>query len=62
MSDVKEQEICIKFFFKFCKTAAETYKMLTEAFGDNALGQTQTYEWFKHFKNGHMSVDDEHSG
>jgi hypothetical protein len=37
--------------------------MLKEAFGDNALGQMQTYEWCKHFKNGHVSVDDkEHSG
>jgi len=33
--------------------------MLKEAFGDNALGHTQTYEWFKCFKNGCMSVDDE---
>jgi len=27
----------------------ETHTMLKEAFGDNALGQTQTYEWLKHF-------------
>jgi hypothetical protein len=33
--------------------------MLKEAFGDNALGQTQTYKWFKCFKNGLMSVDAE---
>jgi hypothetical protein len=39
--------------------AAETHKMLKEAFGDNALGQTPTYEWFKCFKNGWMSVDEE---
>jgi hypothetical protein len=39
--------------------AAESHKMLTEAFGDNALGQTQTYEWFMHFKKGPMSVNDE---
>jgi len=25
---------------------AGTHKMLTEAFGDKALGQTPTYEWF----------------
>jgi hypothetical protein len=25
--------------------------MLKEAFGDNAVGQTQTCEWFKRFKN-----------
>jgi hypothetical protein len=43
--------------------ATETHKMLKEAFGDNDLGLTQTYKWFKHFKNGQMSVDDdEHSG
>jgi len=62
MTDVKKQPICIKFCFKLCKTAVETYKMLKEAFGDNALGQTQTYEWFKHFKNRRMSVDDKCSG
>ena len=39
--------------------ALETQRMLKEAFGDNALGQTQTYEWFKHFKNGWMSLNDE---
>jgi hypothetical protein len=39
--------------------AAETHKILKEAFGDNALGLTKTYEWFKRFKNGWMSVDDD---
>jgi hypothetical protein len=61
--DVKEQQTYNKFCFKFGKWAAETHKMLKKAFGDNDLGQMQTYEWFKHFKNGQMSVDDEeHSG
>jgi hypothetical protein len=63
MTDVKVQQTCNKFCFKFAKRAEETYKMLKEAFGDTALGQMQTYEWFKHFKNGQLSVDDEkHSG
>jgi len=44
MTDVKKQWICIKFCFKLGKTAAETQKMIKEAFGDNALGQTQTYK------------------
>jgi hypothetical protein len=55
MTDVKEQRICIKFCFKLGKMAAETHKMLKEAFGDNALGQTETCEWFKRLKNGHAS-------
>jgi hypothetical protein len=37
--------------------------VLKEAFGDNALGLTQTYERFKRFKNWRLSVDnDERSG
>jgi len=59
MTDVKEQRICVKFCFKLGKAASETHRMLKEAFSDNALGQTQTYEWFKRLKNGRMSVDDE---
>jgi hypothetical protein len=61
MTDVKEQWICIKFCFKLDKMASETHTMLKEAFGGNAQGPTQTYEWFKRFKNGWMSVNDDHS-
>ena len=61
--DVKEQRICIKFCFKLNKTAAETYQMLKEAFGEQALSQTRTFEWFNHFKDGWESVEDrKHSG
>jgi hypothetical protein len=56
MIDVKEQWLCIKSHFKLGKMAS--HKMLKETFGDNALGQMQTYKWFKHFKNGWMSVTD----
>jgi len=50
-TDIKEQRICIKLSFKFSTMALETYKMLKEAFPDNALGQTHTYRGFKRFKN-----------
>ena len=56
MTVVKEQRICIKFCSKLGKTASKTHRMLKEAFGDNSLGQTQTYEWFKRLKNRWMSV------
>ena len=37
--------------------------MLKEAFGEQALIQARTFEWFKHFKDGLESVeDDKHSG
>jgi len=53
MADVKEQRICIKFCFKLNKTAAETHRMLKEAFGER----------FKRFKDGRESVEDrKHSG
>jgi inorganic pyrophosphatase len=63
MADDKEQNIFIKFCFKLGKTAAETHRMLTEAFGEQALSQARTFEWFKHFKDGRKFVEDhKHSG
>jgi len=62
-ADVKEQSICIKFCFRLNKTATETYRMLKEAFGEQALSQARTFEWFQHFKDGWESVEDrKHSG
>jgi hypothetical protein len=40
MVDVKKQRICKKFCFKLNKTAAETNRMLKEAFGEQTLNQT----------------------
>jgi len=37
--------------------------MLKEAFGEQALSQARTFEWFKSFTDGWESVeDDKHSG
>jgi hypothetical protein len=58
MADLREQRVCIKFCFKLGKTTAETHQMLKQAFGDNSLGQTQTYDWYQRFKNGRTSTDD----
>jgi hypothetical protein len=57
MADVKEQRICIKFCFKRNKTAAETHRMLEEAFGEQALSQARKFEWFERFKDGRESVE-----
>jgi len=63
MADVKEQRVCIKFCFKLNKTATETHRMLKEAFGEQALSQARTFQWFKRFKDGWESVEDrKHSG
>ena len=58
MADVKEQRICNKVYFKLIKTAAESHRMLKEVFGDQALRQARTFEWFKNFKDGRESVED----
>jgi hypothetical protein len=41
------------------KTAAETHRILKEAFGDNAMSQSKTFLWCKCFKDGRTSVDDD---
>ena len=62
MAGVKEQRTRIKFCFKLNKTADQTHQMLKEAFGEQTLRQARTFEWFKHFKDGQESVeDDKHS-
>jgi hypothetical protein len=40
MADVKVQIICIKLCFKLNKTAAETHRMIKEAFGEQVLSQS----------------------
>jgi response regulator of citrate/malate metabolism len=63
MAGVKEQRTCIKFCFRLNKTTAETHRMLKEAFGEQSLSQERIFEWFKCFKDGRKSVeDDKHSG
>jgi hypothetical protein len=42
-TNFKEQRICIKFCFNLTKPAAETHRMLQEAFGDNAMSQSKTF-------------------
>jgi hypothetical protein len=49
MVGVKERRNCIKVCFKLNKTAAETCRMLKEAFGEQAVSQARTFEWFKWF-------------
>ena len=59
MAGVTEQRTCIKFCFQLNKTAAETDRMLKEAFGEQALSPARTFEWFKRFKDGQESVEDD---
>jgi len=59
MADFREQRVCIKFCFKLGKAAAECYEMLKTAFGEQAMGCSQTFQWFSLFKAGRTSSDDD---
>ena len=43
-----EQRYCIKFY----QNQTKTIQKIQQAFGDEALSQTEIKEWFNHFKNG----------
>jgi len=63
MCESTEQCICIKFCFKIAKPATETYQLLQQAYGEDAMGCTQVFDWFLQFKDGRNSVEsDRHSG
>src|SRR5215469_6958247 len=57
MCESTEQRICIKFCFKIGKTATKTYQLLLQAYGENAMGRTQVFDWFRRFKEGRTSVE-----
>ncbi|PSN53698.1 hypothetical protein C0J52_02226 [Blattella germanica] len=52
MRDYEEQRTCIKFCFKFGKTATETYQMLRTAYGEESVGKSLAFESFSKFKRG----------
>jgi hypothetical protein len=51
--------VCVKFCFCFGKPTTETVTMLKEAFKDDAMGKTEVYKWFNHFKRGEMCAEDQ---
>ena len=46
MCESTEQLICIKFCFKIGKTTTEMYQLLQQAYGEDAVGCTQVFDWF----------------
>ena len=57
MRESNEQHICITFCFKIGKTATETYQLLQQAYGEDAMGRTQVFDWFRRFKEGRTSAE-----
>ena len=58
MADFREQSACIKFCFRLGETATECYEMLKTAFGEQAMGRSQTFQWFFRFKAGRTSTEE----
>ena len=54
--------IALVFCYHLKKTAAESHRMLVEAYGKHALGKTQCFEWFKKFKSSNFDVRNEDRG
>ena len=59
MAESIEQRYCIMFFQKLGNNPTETSQKIQQAFGDEALSQTQIKIWFNHFKNDQISVASE---
>ena len=50
------------FCYHLKKTAAESHRMLVEAYGEHALYKSQSFEWFKKFSSGNFDVRNEERG
>ena len=48
--------LCVKFCCKFGKNFTDTFQLLNQAYGEDCMSRTQSYELFKRFKEGRMSV------
>lgn len=46
------------YFFNIKKSAAESYRLLQEAYGVDAPSNTTCKDWFKRFRNGDLDVED----
>ena len=63
MNNLKEQRFTVKFCVKLGKSTTETFAMLNTIYGDVAMKRATSFRWYKRFKNGRLSVeDDERSG
>jgi hypothetical protein len=55
MADFREESTCIK----LGKTHTECYEMLKTAFGEQAMGRFETFQWFSRVKAGKTLIDDD---
>ena len=62
MADLTEQRLALKFMQKEGKTAVKAYARLQVVYGVQCMSRARAFAWFKRFKDGRMSTDnDTHS-
>ncbi|KAJ8955122.1 hypothetical protein NQ318_009015 [Aromia moschata] len=54
-----EQRVNLKLLVKLGKTFTEVYALLKEVYGNECLSRTQVFEWFKQFKEGCETTEDD---
>lgn len=53
-----EQRANIKFCVRLGKSASETFELLLQAYGNDAMSQMRCSEWHSHFERGRTSLED----
>ena len=59
MLDCKSEWVNIKFLVKLKKFTTETFKLLTEAYGEDCMSRARVFEWHKWFLEGRESLKDD---
>lgn len=59
MSDLKEQRVAVKFCVKLGKSKTKTLEYLNTAYGDSAMKHLECFKWYKLFKTGWKSIEDD---
>ena len=54
-----EQRIDLKLLVKLKKTPTESFKLLKEVYGEDAMSRTQIFKWLKRFVKGRKEVEDD---
>jgi len=54
----KHMREALLFCFNLKKSIAESYRMLVEAYGDNALSETTCRDWFRWFNDDNFDLSD----
>lgn len=52
----------LRTFFHLKKSAAQSHRVLVQAYGDHALSETQCKEWFRRFRSGNFDLRNEERG